>query len=77
MLERMAPSPTGPHLTPLLLLGVSALGSAATEMATRCHPWLILEVNAAQKKKQELGGKKVGMGCPSREWVSLERTPGC
>ena len=49
----MAPSPSD-----LLLGGVTGLGPADIEMATRCHPQLMLEVKAAQKEGKGLGGEE-------------------
>lgn len=48
--------PHPPDLMLFLLEGVAGLGPAAIGMATRCHPQLMLEVKAAQKEKEELGG---------------------
>lgn len=51
--------PHPPDLTLFLLEGVAGLGPAAIGMAARCHPQLMLEVKAAQKRK--------------RSWVEIRR----
>lgn len=48
VMKRMAHSP---DLMPFLLGGVTGPSIAAPGMATRCHPQLILEMKAPQRKK--------------------------
>lgn len=38
--------------------GVTGMGPAATGMAVRCHPQLMLEVKAAQEEEKELAGER-------------------
>lgn len=47
--EERLPHP--PDLMLFLLEGVAGEGPAATGMAARCHPQLMLEVKAVQKEK--------------------------
>lgn len=73
VLKRMASSPI--DLRPFWFGGVAAPGPAAIDMATRCHPQLILEVKVVQREgKGRQGGEKED--APSGDWVSLEKAWG-
>lgn len=70
------PLPHPPDLMLFLLEGVSAEGPAATGMAARCHPPLMLEVKAVQKEKKELGREQEDTPPPAPGVGELGEGPG-